>query len=89
MDEIQGLDSNESIHMSRFQMNRTHDLFRVACWGNISRKKASLIWRQNIETVSTAPSDRGRSISLLRIPYEGDKLRFIMKCMVLAEKRLR
>ena len=34
MSQIHGLDSDESIHMSRFQMNRIYDFFRLDCWGN-------------------------------------------------------
>ncbi len=34
----------------------------------------------------TEPNDRGRSISSLRVPYEGDKVQDIVKDMGLAEK---
>ncbi len=38
-----------------------------------------------MEKVSTTPSDRGRSISSLRVPYEGDKVELIIEDMVLVE----
>ena len=45
--------------------------------------------RENIEKVSTTPSDRGRPISSLRVQYEGDKVQDIVKDMGFVEKRFR
>ena len=53
----------------------------------VSRKSVLLRCRENTENVSTAPSDRGRSISPLWAPYERDKVPFIIKHMALEEKR--
>ncbi len=39
-----------------------------------------------MEKVSTTPSDRGRSISSLRVPYVGDKVQVVIEDMVFAEK---
>jgi len=43
--------------------------------------------RENVEKVSTTPSDRGRSISSLRVPHEGDMVEFNIKTIVLSRKR--
>ena len=40
-----------------------------------------------IEQVSTTPSDRGRFLFPLRVPYKGDKVQFKIIDMVLKEKR--
>ena len=40
-----------------------------------------------MENVPTTPSDRGRWIASLRVPYEGDVLEFDVKTRVLSSKR--